>query len=157
MPELAKGETECVHVSCAIKIRWFSCKIPRLISAALLLFMVTKEELTSHGGEIQDWSLNLWPLAKLYQRLWASFPHIGEVVQIWTTWFVHTGKSVLVGRCSSMQIVDTPILCKAVGKELYGPCLAAWQSGDKRASSLPQDHSGEAGKRPAEVFSVAFC
>lgn len=56
-----------------------------------------------------------------------------------------------------MQIVDTPILCKAVGKELYGPCLAAWQSGDKRASSLPQDHSGEAGKRPAEVFSVAFC
>lgn len=55
-----------------------------------------------------------------------------------------------------MQIVDTPILCKAVGKELYGPCLAAWQSGDKRASSLPQDHSGEAGKRPGRDIQRGF-
>lgn len=78
--------------------------------AALLLFMVTKEELAFHGGEIQDWALNLWSLAKLYWELWASFSthrkggvDLGNMV-------VYIGKSILVGRNSSMQIVGTPIL-----------------------------------------------
>lgn len=108
---LNKGKcSECVYGSRATKIVWFSCKIPRIILAALLLFMVTKEELAFHGGEIQDWDLNLWSLAKLYWGLWASFSthrkggvDLGNMV-------VYIGKSILVARNSSMQIVGTPIL-----------------------------------------------
>lgn len=64
------NRSECVHVSCVIKIGWFSCKIPQAHFGSTL----TKEELTFHGGEIQDWSLNLWLLAKLH-----GDSNIGEV------------------------------------------------------------------------------
>lgn len=78
---LNKGKcSECVYGSRATKIVWFSCKIPRIILAALLLFMVTKEELAFHGGEIQDWILIFGPWPSYTGDSGLHSLHIGKVV-----------------------------------------------------------------------------
>lgn len=119
-----------MYVNCAIKIVWFLCKISRLILAVLMLFTVTKEELVFHRGEIQHWSLNLWPLDKLYRGLWVSFStHTRGGVDLSNMVCAHWKK--FVGK-KKLQHADvgTPILLQGGRKGtvwfLFGR-LAIWR------------------------------